>query len=427
MFELNDANATAASAPGHVGRLESLVQGITRNLQSTILALVLAVVWIGFGIAAPGYASANNIQDVIPQMAIVGIMACGMVFVIVTGGIDLSVGYGAGFVSVIAAALLHNGVVEGWFSALFPKMGDEALEVLTAFGVLILSLLLGLVMGALQAYVIARLSVPPFIVTLGGYSIFKSGILLVTQGKSLYISHNDTFKFIAQGLIPPAGGWLLASILVVALFLRVFTARFRRARYGIALRPLPLELLRAAVLSALAFAYVLIVNRTFDSSADADIKGVPLLVAILGIVVILMSYISQNTRFGRRAYAIGGNREAARLSGVDVKGVLFRVYLIMGALVALSGIALAAYVGSGTTNAGGGYELDVIASSILGGTSTLGGEGTVVGAVVGALVMQSLSNGLQLMNVNSNYQYGIKGGVLILAVFADVTLKRKRR
>ncbi len=427
MIELNDAEATASSAPRKARRLDALVRGVTRNLQSTILVLVLILLWIAFGIVAPGFTTANNIQDIVPQMAIVGIMACGMVSVIVTGGIDLSVGYGAGFVSVVAAFLLHNGVVDGRLSALFPHMGDTALAVNTAVGVVLLCLLLGLAMGAFQGYLIARLSIPPFIVTLGGYSIFKSGILIITQGKSLYISGNDAFKFIAQGLIPPVGGWLLAVLVAVALFVRLFTARTRKARFGIALGSLPLELTRTALLSALAFGYVLVVNRTLDPSADADVKGVPVLAAILGVVVVVMSFVNRNTPYGRHTYAIGGNREAARLSGIRITQTVFRVYLLMGALMAVSGVALAAYVASGTTNAGGGYELDVISGCILGGTSTLGGEGTVFGAVVGTFLMQSLTNGLELLDVNSNFQYGIKGLVLILAVFADVTLKRSRR
>jgi D-xylose transport system permease protein len=149
-------------------------------------------------------------------------------------------------------------------------------------------------------------------------------------------------------------------------------------------------------------------------------------VVILGIVALLMSYVSQNTRFGRYTYAYGGNREAARLSGIDVKNLIFKVYIMMGLLMGVSGVALAGYVGSGVTSAGQGYELDVIASCILGGTSTLGGEGTVFGAVVGALIMQSLGNGLQMMNVNTNWHYAIKGLVLILAVFADIQFKKKR-
>jgi len=327
---------------------------------------------------------------------------------------------------VVVAALLYHGVVDGWVRALVPGISPEALQVSTAVVVVLLGLLLGALMGAFQGFVISRLAVPPFIVTLGGFSIFKSGILLVTQGKSLFISSNDTYKFIAQGLVPPAAGYVLAVLVAAALLARVFTARARKRKYGVALGSLTLELVRAAVFSLLVFGYVIVVNRAFDREADASTRGVPLLVLILGAIALLMSYISRNTRFGRYAYGIGGNREAARLSGIDVKACIFKVYVTMGLLMAVSGIALAAYVGSGTTAAGQGYELDVIAACILGGTSTLGGEGTVFGAVVGALIIQSLSNGLQMMNVNSNYQYLIKGVVLILAVFADIQLKKKR-
>jgi D-xylose transport system permease protein len=284
---------------------------------------------------------------------------------------------------------------------------------------------LGLLMGLFQGYIIARLSVPPFIVTLGGLYIFKSGILLVTQGKSLFISSNDTFKFIAQGLIPPWGGLALAALVVATLFLRVMVARARKRKHEIAQGSLALELLQAGLYSVLLVGYVVVVNRTFEGETD-DPRGVPLLVVILGVIAVLMSYVSTNTRLGRYAYAIGGNREAARLSGINIRKTILTIYVIMGALMGVSGIALAAYVGAGTTAAGGGYELDVIASCILGGTSTLGGEGTVFGAVVGALIIQSLSNGLQMMNVSSNVQYLIKGLVLILAVLADISMKRKR-
>jgi D-xylose transport system permease protein len=414
-----EASPSATAVPERRGGLRALVAAATANAQQSMLVIALVAIWIGFGIAAPGYTSADHIQNVLQQMAIIGIMACGMVFVIVTGGIDLSVGYGAGFVSVVVAALLYSGVVDDGILALAPGTSPETLQVFTAVVVVILGLLLGAVMGAFQGFIISRLSVPPFIVTLGGFSIFKSGILLVTQGKSLFISSNDTYKFIAQGLIPPAAGYVLAALVVVALFAR-------KRKHGVALGSLPLELFRASAFSALVLGYVVAVNRTFDAEADASTRGVPLLVLILGAIALLMSYISRNTRFGRHAYGIGGNREAARLSGIDIKASIFKVYVMMGVLMAVSGVALAAYVGSGTTAAGQGYELDVIASCILGGTSTLGGEGTVFGAVVGALIMQSLSNGLQMMNVNSNYQYLIKGLVLILAVFADIQLKKKR-
>jgi D-xylose transport system permease protein len=403
-----------------------ILAAFMKNLRSNILIMALAAIWLGFGIATPSYWSADNVQNILPQMAIIAIMACGMVFVIVTGGIDLSVGFGSGFVSVVAAALLYYGVIDGPLQSWFPSMAPGTLELLTMLLTVALGLALGLLMGLFQGYVIARLAVPPFIVTLGGMYIFKSGILLVTQGKSLFISANDTYKFIAQGLIPPWWSLGLAALVVALTFARVFVARARKRKYGIALSSLAPELLKAGLFSALVVGYVLIVNRTFDREAEDGLRGVPLLVVILGVIAVLMSYVSTNTRFGRHVFAIGGNREAARLSGIDIRRTILAVYVTMGALMGVSGIALAAYVGSGTTAAGGGYELDVIASCILGGTSTLGGEGTVFGAIVGALIMQSLSNGLQMMNVSSNVQYLVKGVVLILAVLADISMKKKR-
>jgi D-xylose transport system permease protein len=388
-----------------------------KNIRSYILVIALVVIWLGFGIAQPAYLSADHIQNIFMQMAIIAIMACGMVFVIVTGGIDLSVGFGAGFVSVVAAALLYRQVIENPLAAL--GLSGTTLEVVTALVVTVIGIALGTLIGVLQGSIIAFLLVPPFITTLGGFNIWKSGILMVTGGKSLFISRNDTYKFIAQGRIPELAGIIIAVLVTIILFVALFRSRARKQKYGIQMSSLTWELIRTAIFSILIFGYVIIVNK-------APVPGVPFLVLILSAIAILMNYVSNNTRFGRYAYAIGGNREAARLSGINIKKSLFSVYVTMGVLMGVSGVALAAYVGSGTTAAGSGYELDVIASCILGGTSTLGGEGTVFGAVIGALIMQSLSNGLQMLNVNSNLQYMIKGAVLILAVWADITMKKKK-
>jgi D-xylose transport system permease protein len=401
-----------------------LILTFRKNLRSYIMIIALAVIWLGFGIATPAYWSADHIQNIFTQMAIIAIMACGMLFVIVIGGIDLSVGYGAGFISVVAAALLYFEIVEKPLAAM--GMSGQVLEVVTAVIVVILCLILSILIGMFQGAIIAYMAVPAFIATLGGMFIWKSGILLVTQGKSLFISKNITFKYIAQGFLPPAVGYVLAVVVIVAMFASVFSSRKRKQKYGIKLQNLVWELVRTGIFAIFILGYVAIVNRTFDPSADPNICGVPFLVVLLGAIALLMHYISNNTRFGRYAYALGGNREAARLSGINIKQSVFRIHVTMGLLMGVSGVALAAYVGSGTTGAGGGYELDVIASCILGGTSPLGGEGTIFGAIIGALIMQALSNGLQMLNVNSNLQYMIKGFILILAVWADITMKKKK-
>jgi D-xylose transport system permease protein len=404
--------------------LNQLLGTFKKNIRSYILIIALVVIWMGFGIAQPAYLSADHIQNIFTQMAIIAIMACGMVFVIVTGGIDLSCGYGAGFISVVAAALLYYQKIENPLAAM--GMSGMTLEVVTAIVVVIISVGVSILIGVFQGSVIAILAVPPFITTLGGMFIWKSGVLLVTQGKSLFISKNDTYKFIAQGLLPPFVGYVIAVIVTVIMFLMLFQSRARKQKYGIQLKSLAWEISRTAIFAVLLWGYVLIVNRVFEASPEPSVQGVPFLVVLLAVIALVMNYVSTNTRYGRYAYAIGGNREAARLSGINIKKSIFSIYVTMGALMGISGVALAAYVGSGTTGAGGGYELDVIASCILGGTSTLGGEGTVFGAIVGALIMQSLSNGLQMMNVNSNLQYMIKGLVLILAVWADISMKKKK-
>ncbi len=393
-----------------------LSKSFRQNLRSYTLVIALALIWLIFGIAKPSFWSPDNVANVIRQMGIIAIMACGMVFVIVTGGIDLSVGYGAGFVSVIAAYLQYY-ILDGFVVAIIPGIDPAARAVVTAAIAVILSIGVGVIIGFLQGAVVAYLGVPAFIVTLGGMFVFKSGVLLVTNGLTIKIN-NRVFANLAQGSLPPLAGIILAILVSALIFAFVLMGRKGKRKYGIEPKSLPADIFKAAAFSALIFAYVLIVNV---------VSGVPVLVVILGCIAIFMSYLSMNTRFGRYTYAIGGNREAARLSGINIKKTLLRVFVAMGTLTGIAGVMLAADVAAGTTGAGGGYELDVIASCILGGTSTLGGEGTVFGALVGALIMQSLTNGLQMVGINSNWQYLIKGLVLILAVYADIQMKKKKK
>jgi D-xylose transport system permease protein len=197
----------------------------------------------------------------------------------------------------------------------------------------------------------------------------------------------------------------------------VFSGRAGKQKYGFQLRPLYLDLLGAAVPAVLILAYIISVNAY---------KGIPVPVLLLAFVAMVMVYVANNTRFGRYAYAIGGNREAARLSGINITSVLFRVFILMGFLCGVAGVVLASYVGYGTIAAGTGYELDAIAACILGGTSPLGGVGTVPGALIGALIIASLTNGMQMMNFAPAWQYVVKAIILVLAVLLDVYFKRSR-
>lgn len=377
------------------------------NLQTYALILALVLIWLFFSSRTNGaYAQPQNFSNLFRQMTVTALLSVGMVLVIVTGNIDLSVGKLAGFVSVVVAVFQAR---------VWPQILPDHEVLSTALSVLI-GLAVGTVSGVVQGYIIAYLRVPAFIVTLGGLWLFNGAILVVTEGKTIP-ANQPAFSQISQGYLPPEAGWIVAAVVVLLLFFSMFNNRQKKRRYGFELSPFYLDLLRTMLFAGLVVAYVWIVNQY---------NGVQIPVLLLAIVAVVVGYVSNNTRFGRYAYAIGGNREAARLSGVNIRNNIFSIFVLMGFLCGVSGVALASYVGYGTTAAGQGYELDAIAACILGGTSTLGGEGTIFGAMVGALIMASLTNGLQMMNVPAAWQYILKGVVLVLAVYADVQLKKNR-
>ncbi len=380
-------------------------QRFRKNIQTYIIIIALVAIWGVFAIVTKGgYLGPQNISNLFRQMTVTGFLAAGMVLVMVTGGIDLSVGKLAGFVSVVVA-LFQRDV---WFR-LIPNQ-----PVLAACLSVVVGLIVGSAFGVFQGYIIAFLRVPAFIVTLGGMFILNGGILLATGGQTI-AANQPGFSYIAQGYLHPLVGWVLGVLVVVILFLMMFSNRRTKVKYGFELKPIVQDLLRTIGFSLLVLVYVFIVNRY---------NGVQVPVVILALTAIIVSYVSTNTRFGRYAYAIGGNREAARLSGINIKKQLFLVFILMGLLCGVGGVVLASYVGYGTIAAGQGYELDAIASCVLGGTSTLGGSGTIFGALVGALIMASLNTGLQMMNVAPAWQYVLRGLVLVLAVIADVYFKK---
>jgi D-xylose transport system permease protein len=385
-----------------------LARQFRANLQTYGLIGALILITIFFSVQTNGaFIGARNFSNLFRQMTVTGFLSVGMVLVIVTGNIDLSVGKLAGFVSVVVAVFQAR---------LWPQYLPNADPFVTTTLSVIVGILVGTIVGVIQGYIIAFHRVPAFIVTLGGLWVFTGLILIVTEGKTIP-ANQPLFSQISQGYLPREIGWVIAVAVIIALFASMFLSRQRKAKYGFDLAPVYLDVAKTLFFSAIVVAYVFVVNQY---------NGVQLPVLLLAIVSIVVAYMSNNTRFGRYAYAIGGNPEAARLSGVNIRNNIFSIFVLMGLLCGVSGVALASYVGYGTTAAGQGYELDAIAACILGGTSTLGGEGTILGAMVGALIMASLTNGLQMMNVASEWQYVLKGIVLVIAVFADVRLRRNR-
>ncbi len=387
--------------------LSELFQIVRRNMQTYTILLALVGIWIIFFFATGGrYLDAQNVSNLFRQMTVTAFLAIGMVLVIVTGNIDLSVGKMSGFVSVVVAYL--QAYV--WYHYL-PNQ-----PILAAVLSVICGLMVGAASGALQGYIIAYLGMPSFIVTLAGMWLFNGLMLLVTAGKTIP-ANQVGFSVIAQGYLPNGWGWILGGLAVAFLFWSMIRKRQNRRKNGIDVSPLAIDLLTTGFLSLMIFGYVYMVNIY---------KGVQNPVLLLAIAAMVMIYIATNTRFGRYSYAIGGNKEAARLSGVNIKSMVFRIFVLMGFLSGVAGVVLASYVGYGTIAAGTGFELDAIASCILGGPSTLGGIGTIPGALVGALIISSLSTGLQMMNVAPAWQYVLKAVVLVLAVLADVYLKRNK-
>ena len=388
------------------GLMETLSKRVRQNIQTYTIILALVGIWILFTVLTKGaFMTPQNFSNLFRQMTVTSFLAIGMVLVIVTGGIDLSVGKAAGFVSVICAFLQARFWVDS-----IPISNPY----LMAAASVLVGLIVGTAWGAAQGALIAYLRIPPFIATLGGLFIARGLILWRTEGKTIP-ANQVGFSYIAQGYLSDWIGWVLAALVVIFLFFNMFSSRSRKVRYGVELPPIAFDLLTTSFFAVLVMVYVFMVNRY---------NGVQVPVALLAVASVIMTYVSNNTRFGRYTYAIGGNREAARLSGIDIKKTLFLVYTLMGFLVGVGGVVLASYVGYGTIAAGEGYELDAIASAILGGTSTLGGVGTVFGALIGALIMSSLSTGLQMMNVAPFVQYLVKGMVLVLAVLLDVSFKK---
>ena len=384
------------------------LQSVSRNIQSYILLLAVVIIWAIFFILTKGsFLDPQNISNLFRQMSVTSLMTLGMLLVILTGGIDLSVGKLAGFVSVVVAYLQFNI----WFKLLPGQV------VLPALLSVICGLFVGLLAGALQGSIIAFGNLPAFIVTLGGMWLFNGLLLLVTQGKTI-AADQPVFSVIGQGYIPPAWGWGIYVVIVAALVWNMFSGRRSKQKYGFSVRPLYVDLISVGVIAVLILAYVFTVN---------SYKGLPVPVMILAVAAVIMAYVTNNTRFGRYTYAYGGNRDATRLSGIDTQKLLFKIFILMGGFAGLAGIVLASYVGYGTIAAGTGYELDVIAACILGGTSPLGGVGTIPGVLIGALIIASLTTGLQMLNVQPAWQYVVKAIILVVAVYIDVYFKTRRK
>jgi D-xylose transport system permease protein len=394
----------------------NLINQIRTNLKTYTMIFALLIIWLLFGILTNWiFFSPRNLSNLFRQMTIISFLAIGMVMVIVTGNIDLSVGSVTGFVGVIAAYLQAN-ILAKLLPLWLPGVSAQGIAAISTAVTVVLCLVVGGLIGTMQGAIIAYLKVPAFIVTLGGLLIFRGGILGITQGKTI-VPIEEPFKAIAQGYLPKSLGLTLAAVVIVIIFVSFVWNRRQRKNYGFSLKPLYVDLLKAGLFSFAVLLYVLVMNRY---------QGVQNPVLLMALVAILFAYITNNTRFGRYAYAIGGNREATKLSGIDIQRNIFKVFILIGLLCAVAGMVLTARVAAGTISGGQNYELSAIAACVIGGTSLMGGEGTIFGALIGSLIMASLENGMSVMNMDIFWQFIIRGLVLIFAVYVDVASKSNR-
>ncbi|MDR3429914.1 MULTISPECIES: sugar ABC transporter permease [Silvimonas] len=362
--------------------------------QNKILALLIAiaVIWAFFAWKTEGgYLTARNLSNLLRQMSITGMLASAMVFVIIAGEIDLSVGSLLGLLGGIAAVL------------------DVTYHMPLAANLAIVCGL-GLLVGLFNGYWAAYLRVPSFIVGLGGMLAFR-GVLLGVTGGTTIAPVSDQLVYLGQGYLPLLWGDLLGVLLFVVAGIITWRARLNHARYGLPVAPLWRDIAKVIAAGVLIFGFVRTLNA-YD--------GIPIPVLLLMVLLAVFTYMATQTVFGRRIYAVGSNMEATRLSGVNVRGVKLAIFGIMGLMCAFAGVVNTARLAAGSPSAGSMGELDAIAACFIGGTSMRGGVGTVHGALIGALVMASLDNGMSMLDVDSFWQMIVKGAILLLAVWIDV-------
>lgn len=381
------------------------------NIREFGMYIALAAVMIFFTITTNGiFLSSRNISNLINQTGYIAVLAVGMTLIIILRHIDLSVGYLSGFLGAIAGIAMTQWGMHDSLS-------------------IILAMTVGIIAGLFAGFLVAQLKIPAFVATLAGWLGYRGAIQLALMSTGSIIIPSDGFNAIGDGFIPdiPDIGilpgvhkvtLLLGIILIIVFIFRSIRARIKTQEYSFKVVDIRLFIIQQVFLSALIGGVTWIL---------AGYRGLSWTAVVVLVVVLIYNFIMSQTFLGRHIYAVGGNPEAAELSGISVKKITYTVFASMGMLAGLSGILYAARLHSSTTKAGELFELDAIAAAFVGGASPTGGIGKVTGSVIGALVMMSLTNGMNLMGIDKSYQYIVRAVVLAVAVIFDVTTRRAGR
>ena len=375
-------------------------QLLKSNVRDYMMYIALVVIMIFFNIQTNGgFLTARNITNLINQAGYVAVLAIGMTIILILVQIDLSVGFVAGFCGAIAAILMTQHGMSEWLA-------------------IPIVMLLGLAIGAYQGFIVTKLGVPAFVTTLAGMFIFRGLLSLSLQKTGTIIIPNKGFNALSNGCIPDivdSNVHVLTIIIgIVAVVFVIFSqikARINKQKYNFKVVSTPIFVLGLVFVSAVIMTIIGLL---------ASYNGIPWTAVIVGVILLIYNYILNKTKLGRYIYGIGGNAQAAELSGVNVKRVKMFAFCSMGLLAAVAGILFTSRLQSATPTAGTAFEMDAIASSYIGGVAVSGGIGKVTNTIIGTLVIMSLTNGMNLMNVDISYQYVVKGIIFIIAVAFDV-------
>jgi D-xylose transport system permease protein len=375
------------------------VQGL--RIRELSMAIALVAIWAFFAWREPVFLSSRNLSLLSVELAVTAVLALGMFVVLLPGQIDLSAGSGVGLTGAVAAVLVYVHGVPAPFALLLAAVG-------------------AVVVWAGMGAMVAIERIPAFIITLGGLLVFRGLHWLVIDNQTIPVvagGAQNLYSRLTTYFLPDFVGYALAVLAVALLVYTMLDARRRRRSYGFGVDDAELAFLKLFVLAQLVLLVVIVTD---------GYRGVPVALVILAIVAALVHQLVTHTPFGRYLYAIGGNEDAATVSGVPVRSVVVGAFALMGAIVALSGFMQTAYAGASTSTVGSLMELDAVAACVIGGTSLRGGRGTVLGVLFGAIIMASLLNGMTLMAVSPEAKYIARGVVLALAVWLDLRLSHGR-
>ncbi|MES2595686.1 MAG: ATPase [Verrucomicrobiota bacterium] len=371
------------------------------SLRDYSIALSLLGICAFFGVVEPKFLDSRNLSLLMTELSITATLAMGMLLVILPGHIDLSVGSGLALLSGIATVLTTKA---GWPSPL-------------ALGV---GLLAGLIIWWGKGLLIVKERIPAFIVTLAGLLVFRGLFWLVIQNQTVPVvagGQTNFYSLISTYYLPSLAGYAVAAVIIAVLVWATLKGRQERRANGFEIADGESSFMRVFIASQAILLFVVVTNQ---------FRGIPLPALIFAAVALVVFVLTQHTAFGRHLYAIGGNAEAALVSGVPVNRVVITAFAMMGGIVAITGFMLTSYTGNSTTDLGEWMELDAVAACVIGGVSLRGGRGSVLGVLAGALIMATLLNGMTLMSVSPEYKLVVRGTVLLAAVWMDMRLGQSR-